>query len=135
MEHFRRLLAHLAWADHRAHEAIAAASPTQAAEAMGLYAHVLAAEHLWLTRLQQQPAAVLVWPTLTLAEARALAAANQGGLTDYLDTLTPADFGRQVRYVNSPQPPITSRSPAAPPPPHLQETVCGIPCSPCHCSP
>ena len=101
MDHLRRLLAHLAWADDRAHDALAAASLTQAAEAMALYAHVLAAEHLWLARLQQRPAEVEVWPTLTEPETRALAAANRRGLTDFLAALGPADLTRQVRYVNT----------------------------------
>ena len=101
MEHLRRLLAHLVWADDRACDAIAAASPTQGAEAMALYGHILAAEHVWLRRLQQRPPEVDVWPTLTLPEARALAAANRDGLTACLDRLAPETLGRGVRYVNS----------------------------------
>lgn len=101
MDHLRRLLDHLAWADDRTHEAIAAASITQAAEAMALYAHVLAAEHVWLRRLEGRPAEFAVWPTLTLPEARALAAANREGLGAFVASLAAADLGRAVRYVNS----------------------------------
>lgn len=109
MDHLRRLLAHLAWADDRAHDAMAAASPTQGGEAMALYAHILAAEHVWLRRLQGRPQEVEVWPTLTLPEARALAAANRDGLTTYLDGLAPADLSREIRYVNSASQAFTSK--------------------------
>ncbi|HEX9165457.1 MAG TPA: DinB family protein [Gemmatimonadales bacterium] len=109
MDHLRRLLAHLVWADDRAHDAIAAASPTQGAEATALYAHILAAEHVWLRRLEERPPEVDVWPTLTLPEAQALAAANRVGLTTYLDGLAPADLNREIRYVNSAGQAFTSK--------------------------
>lgn len=109
MDHLHRLLAHLAWADDRAHDAIAAASPTQGAEAMALYAHILAAEHVWLRRPQERPSEVDIWPTLTLPEAGALAAANRDGLTTYHDGLAPADLAREIRYVNSAGQAFTSK--------------------------
>jgi uncharacterized damage-inducible protein DinB len=109
MDHLRRLLAHLAWADDRAHDAIAAASPTQGAEAMALYGHILAAEHVWLRRLRQLPPEMEVWPTLTLPEARALAAANREGLSGYLDGLAAADLHGTVRYVTTGGQPYETR--------------------------
>lgn len=101
MDHLRRLLAHLAWADDRAHSAIAAASPTQGAEAMALYGHILAAEHVWLRRLEGRPLEMAVWPTLSLPEARTLALANREGLSAWLAARPPEALRELVRYVTT----------------------------------
>ena len=59
MEEMRRLFAHARWADERALEALRGA-PAPSAEALRVYAHVLGAEHTWLSRLRQQPPRVAI---------------------------------------------------------------------------
>ena len=65
--HFARMIDAMAWADRRVIDAVAQ-FPAAQPEAMPLLAHVLAAEHVWLARLEKRAPRVAVWPTLTLAE-------------------------------------------------------------------
>ena len=98
-DYFRRLFAYTAWADRRALAALRATPDP--AEALRLFAHVLAAEHVWLSRLRGTAPAHAVWPTLTLDECTALADANAAGYADYLAGLGDDDFARPVRYRNT----------------------------------
>lgn len=95
-----RLQEHLAWADRRAGQALAAL-PTPEASALELYGHVLGAEAVWLSRLTETPATVAVWPMLSVAECLALAADLDRGYYDFLWGLSPADLRRMVSYKNS----------------------------------
>ena len=100
MEEMRRLFAHARWADERALEALrgAAAAP---AEALKVYAHVLGAEHTWLTRLRGEPAEVAIWPALGIEECAALARENADGYDAFLNSLAPGGLAREVEYRNS----------------------------------
>jgi uncharacterized damage-inducible protein DinB len=96
----RRLFSHLRWADERALEALrAAGAPAEAA--LRTYAHILAAEHVWLSRLREQPPTVAIWPTLDLEECARLARANADGYDALLDGLAADDLDREVAYRNS----------------------------------
>jgi uncharacterized damage-inducible protein DinB len=98
VDFLRRLLAHLEWADQKVLDSLSPECPARAVE---LYAHVLGAEHVWLTRLQQTPATVAVWPSLTREECRQRAAANAAGLKTFLAALSATDLERTVPYTNS----------------------------------
>jgi RimJ/RimL family protein N-acetyltransferase/uncharacterized damage-inducible protein DinB len=95
-----RLLAHLGWADRRALHAlsIAASPPPRLLE---LYAHVLGAEAIWLSRLTGDPPLAGVWPTLSIDECRELAARLDQEYRRWVWWLTPADLRRMVSYRNS----------------------------------
>ncbi len=95
-----RLLAHLAWADERTHEALRAAGPAHV-DALALYAHLLGAEHIWLARLRREPARQPVWPALTLEACAALARENHAGYAELLAGLGPAELEAEVPYTNS----------------------------------
>ena len=70
------------------------------AETLRLFAHVVAAEHLWLSRIDGVKARVAVWPTLTLDEIVALEAENRARFRELL--ARPDDTRlRRVRYRNS----------------------------------
>lgn len=99
MTHLRPLVDHMAWADERVLESLR--QPGVPQRALAIYAHVLGAEHVWLTRLEQRPRSVAVWPTLTLEECAQLAAENRRGFSAYVDRLTSADLRRTVHYRNS----------------------------------
>ena len=72
----RRLLDHLAWADQAVLQNLGSRSPAPE-KAMAYFAHVLAAEELWIQRIEgRAPAVVAVWPKLTLDQCAALAQAN-----------------------------------------------------------
>ncbi|HEX9896020.1 MAG TPA: DinB family protein [Gemmatimonadales bacterium] len=101
LEVLRRLFAHLRWADRQVLEALGHAPGTHAGRALALYAHVLGAEHVWLARLQQEPATVAVWPAFTLAECAVLAEQTHAALDGYLAHLSEAALTDEVGYVNS----------------------------------
>ena len=69
-------------------------------ETLRLFAHVVAAEHLWLSRIDSVKARVAVWPTLSLDEVAELEAANRARFRELLQR---RDDTRQqrIRYRNS----------------------------------
>lgn len=98
--HFQRLFAHVAWADRETQRALAAAdSPSSVT--LGRFAHVLAAEWLWLTRIQGRPAPVPVWPEWTVAECGERAEQLSRLWRGYLDVVTEEELAREVSYTNS----------------------------------
>jgi uncharacterized damage-inducible protein DinB len=77
-----KLLDHMAWADAEALAAIATLPEASAerAQATRLYAHLAAAAHVWLARLEGRTPEYPVWPELPLAAARGVAAQSLAGL-------------------------------------------------------
>jgi uncharacterized damage-inducible protein DinB len=97
--HIRRLLEHLEWADARTLESLRSmhASPM---DALRLFGHVLAAEQVWLSRIDGRAPNVPVWPSLEIDECVALSARNQAGFAKQLDA-PPESLAREVRYRNT----------------------------------
>ena len=100
MEHLRKLIDHMGWADERVIAALQAAEPVPQ-PILTIFAHVLAAEHVWQARLAGKKPELPVWPELSLAQCVELAARNAAALRDFVATLSPADLGRPVHYLNS----------------------------------
>ena len=100
LEHLRRLCRHAAWADDEIQSALRACSTPNAA-ALREYGHVVAAEEVWLARLEQRASRVSVWPSLDLATASALSASVREGYASFLDRLEPAAVSALVAYVNT----------------------------------
>ena len=98
--HLDKLVAHLGWADGLVLEALRS-TPGSDPAALEYYAHVLAAEHLWLTRVRGIPASYKVWPTLSLDDCTALAAENARGWRELVAALEPNELDRKVAYTNS----------------------------------
>lgn len=98
--HLTKLIDHLAWADTRVLEGLRSA-PGSDPRALTLYAHVLGAEHMWLSRIHERPARVAIWPTLTLDECAALSTENIAGFRALVNDLAPAELAREVAYRNS----------------------------------
>lgn len=99
-ELIRRMWAHAAWADAALLEALTRGSNVPA-EAWREYAHVIAAEAVWLARLEQRPAPVPVWPTLSPNEVAALRASVVTGYDAYLARLDAASLLGSFTYRNS----------------------------------
>jgi uncharacterized damage-inducible protein DinB len=95
-----RMLNAMTWADTELLAAIQANAATQE-DSLPLFGHVLAAEHLWLCRLERRETRVPVWPSLSIAEYEALAAENARGYQLYFEKLGEADLASMVRYRNS----------------------------------
>ncbi len=98
--HITRMLNAMTWADSQLLAATREHAATQA-DTVRLFGHVLAAEHLWLCRLERRETHVPVWPSLSIGECEALAAENAHGYQLYLDKLTEPDLASMVRYRNS----------------------------------
>ena len=96
----RKLFDHLTWADAAALEALRT-SPGADARALTIYAHVLGAEAVWLSRLAGRPSHVAVWPVLSLEQAASLAERNAAELSAMLSSLGPDDLGREIDYRTS----------------------------------
>ncbi|WP_168219105.1 DinB family protein [Limnoglobus roseus] len=89
-----------AWSDQRVLEALRG-TPAAHAEALPLLAHVLAAEHVWLARLEKREPRHSVWPALSLGECEALAAENEAGYRTFVGRLSEGPPTGAVRYRTS----------------------------------
>ena len=90
------MFAHLRWANESVLQALRSAEDVPP-DALRLYAHVLGAEHVWLTRINGQAAEVEIWPTLSLDECAALAGENHSAYEHLLARLTPDELNQNVR--------------------------------------
>lgn len=106
--HLLKMYQHAAWANQRVLRALRD-TPQAHGQALPLFAHVLAAEHVWLARLQQLEPLHPVWPTLTLDQCEELAAENAAGYARLLGKLTDAHLDEVLRYRTSQGQPWTTR--------------------------
>src|SRR3954470_7718633 len=92
------LYEHMWWA-HDGLVAEARREPLDA-ETLRLFAHIVAAEHLWLSRIDAVKPRVAVWPALSLDDIARLESENRPRFRELLRR--PDDTLRQrVRYRNS----------------------------------
>lgn len=94
------LIDHLQWADERVLDSLRA-MPHADARALELYAHVLGAEHVWLSRMMERAAREPVWPSLSLESAAVLASENAAGLRALVAAISAEQLQRRVPYTNS----------------------------------
>ncbi|HEY2896444.1 MAG TPA: DinB family protein [Gemmatimonadaceae bacterium] len=95
-----KLLDHLEWADRRVLDSLRA-MPNPDQRALDLYAHVLGAEHVWLSRISKRRPQERVWPDLSLERAATLAAENAAGLRALLESCSSDELQRKIAYNNS----------------------------------
>ncbi len=100
LEQLQRLYEHAAWADALVADAIAS-QDNVADDTVELFAHVLGAEEVWLSRLEQRQSTLAVWPKLKRAELATTAAAVAQSYRAYLGRLTPDNLASEVAYKNS----------------------------------
>lgn len=95
-----KLLDHLVWADKRVLDSLRAMShPDQ--RALDLYAHILGAEHTWLSRMLERAPREKIWPDITVERAAALGAENAAGLRALLESSSADELQRKIPYTNS----------------------------------
>ena len=94
----RDLYAHMWWAHDALAEELTRTAPD--AETMRLFAHVVAAEHLWLSRIDGQKPRVAVWPELALDDVMTLEHENRARFRELLERRDDARAQR-IRYRNS----------------------------------
>ena len=92
------LYSHMWWAHDELVNELRRSAPD--AETLRLFAHVIAAEHLWLSRIDIAKPRVAVWPALSLGDAVALETENR---VRFRELLQRRDDTRQqrIRYRNS----------------------------------
>ena len=100
-EHLQRMYRYVSWADRKSIEALRAGPMPAVAEALPLFAHVLAAEHVWLARLEQRDPRHPVWPTLSLVDCEQLAAENEAGYRAFLEKLGEDQLAEVRQYRNA----------------------------------
>jgi uncharacterized damage-inducible protein DinB len=98
-DHLCRQFAYDEWANREVLAVIRANGSDE--RSLRLMAHILAAERLWLERLQQQPQSVRVWPEPDLALCEAEATEMGRLWLEYLDSSAAADLSHTVSYKNS----------------------------------
>jgi uncharacterized damage-inducible protein DinB len=96
----RQLMLHCAWADDQLFRALSDAVGAPE-ESWREYAHVLAAEEVWLARMQQRASSLPVWPTLSPQECGTLKDTLARGYSAFLATLSDADLDHTVTYTTS----------------------------------
>src|SRR4051812_7757050 len=96
------LFDHMRWADTRTLDALRAMPPgsPEVERAVTIYAHLAAAEHVWLARLEGRTPVHPVWPALDLEQAAALAVESGEGLRAFVAGLDEAGLAREVAYRN-----------------------------------
>jgi len=92
----QRMHQHMAWADERTLVTLRA-MPDSPPQALTLYAHVLAAEHIWLRRIDGVLHLYDVWQPIGLDECERLAHLNAAG---FKRVIAEADRLRPVSYQN-----------------------------------
>jgi uncharacterized damage-inducible protein DinB len=97
---FRRLFRYDRWANHEVAEVLNR-TPSPPAKSVNWMAHIVAAEALWLARLQQRPAPMPVWPKIETADLLRQVHDVHGAWHDYLEALDDAALGTICDYVNS----------------------------------
>jgi uncharacterized damage-inducible protein DinB len=97
--HIKRMLHAMSWADRQTLSAVRDC-PAAQPEAVPLLAHVLGAEHVWLSRLRNLPAAHSAWPTLTLVECERLADENAAGYESFVTGLGDDSLAAKIQYRN-----------------------------------
>lgn len=100
VERLTRELSYNAWANRTALKSLQAAQtvPERVAE---VFAHIIAAEWLWLGRLGQTSSTLAVWPQLALHECDQQLRALSATWKSYLDSATEELLNRDVTYTNS----------------------------------
>ncbi len=98
--YFHRVFAHRGWANQRTLLSVVDCTAAQA-EATPILAHLLAAEHVWLSRLRGELPGLPVWPALTLDQCRALLADCNDGWARYISGLPEDAVQVNVAYQNS----------------------------------
>ncbi|WP_254510845.1 DinB family protein [Anatilimnocola floriformis] len=105
--HLLRMFRYMTWADQQTLAAVRDCPPAHA-EALPLYAHILAAEHVWLSRLLQRTPQFSVWPTIALDDCSRLAEENAAGYRDFVTPLAAEGLTEIVSYRNMKGDPFTT---------------------------
>lgn len=95
-----QLFQHLKWADERVHSSLVdAANPPP--HTLVLLAHIVAAEHVWLSRIRGERPQVPVWPQLSLAQCAELGARNANEFLELVESVDETALDSGITYRTS----------------------------------
>jgi uncharacterized damage-inducible protein DinB len=99
-DYLRRQFSYDAWANR---EVLSAMRPPGGGDArsLQLLSHILAAERLWMERLEQQPQSTPVWPERDFAQCEAEVSQLSRLWNAYLASMTDEKLAQTVPYNNS----------------------------------
>lgn len=98
-QHLQRMFRGMSWGDRQMIAAVDDA-PAAKAEALPLLSHVLAAEEVWLARLERRDARLPVWPTLSVKDCQRVAAENEAGYAAFLARIDEGQLSAILHYQN-----------------------------------
>lgn len=99
-EHLRRQFSYDAWANREVLSAMRAHGGGDA-RSLQLLSHILAAERLWMERLEQQQQSTPVWPERDLAQCEVEMGEMSRLWTAYLAAITDGSLAQTIPYKNS----------------------------------
>jgi len=100
LEHISRLFSYDDWANREVLISLRAADAPPA-RSIGLLAHIVSAERLWLERLVAQKQTLPVWPPFTLDQCRTEIEQLPGLWKNYLASLAETGLVDSINYKNS----------------------------------
>lgn len=89
------------WADREALNALRQSGAAAPPRALAIMNHILAAAHLWQTRLTGEKIKVEVWPSLTIDEMSRRIDALESAWRKWIASATPSSLDQSIAYVNS----------------------------------
>jgi uncharacterized damage-inducible protein DinB len=95
-----RLIAHMRWADRLVADALESAAPPDA-DAVRLFGHIAAVEHLWYCRIRGDTPRYAVWPDLSPPEARRLCDESADLFEHLLRDADTTSLAASIAYRNS----------------------------------
>jgi uncharacterized damage-inducible protein DinB len=99
IEHLGHLVRYDVWANRETLRSLRQGTPP--ARSLRWMAHIIGAEFLWLARMQARPAALPVWPELSLEECETRFGELSSRLIGALDASEAGALSRSVSYTNS----------------------------------
>jgi uncharacterized damage-inducible protein DinB len=97
----RQSLEHMKWSDARIVHRLSELEKDAPPEALIWFAHIAAAERVWLSRLRGEEAGVAVWPEPDLKAFAQLSRENAEGFERLLEELAACGFRKDAVYKNS----------------------------------
>jgi uncharacterized damage-inducible protein DinB len=100
-DHIIRIYKHVTWADTQILNALQFIDD-KPEKPMHLFAHVLFAEKVWLTRLNEMDSSqIQIWPNPGLEDCERLVKENTEGYQAFIEQLTDHDWSRNISYRNT----------------------------------
>jgi uncharacterized damage-inducible protein DinB len=98
-QHLRRLFSYDVWANREVLAALTTNGGPQ--RSIKLLSHIIAAEWVWLDRLEGRPQSIAVWPDLPLDECRSHIDRLDTLWNQYLDRVGSSELSSLISYKNS----------------------------------